>query len=154
MPGLSIWLSVDPMTDKGPNISPYAYCFNNPIKFADPNGQWPGVTTIFMQGNIGVGLGYGLYAVQQSGIAYDSYGKTHFTMTGTAYLVNQNLEDGNHNPNFVLGADAGLSAGVKQDWSSKSFVESAGKSNQISVPGPTIKGSLGVGISVTKTLHL
>ena len=32
------WLSVDPMADKYPNISPYAYCGWNPIKFVDPNG--------------------------------------------------------------------------------------------------------------------
>ena len=117
------------------------------MRFVDPDGMWPGVTYTFLQGNVGAGLGYGLYAVQQSGIAYDSYGKTHFTMTGTAYLVNQNLEDGSSNPHVVIGADAGLSAGVTQDWSSSSFVESVGKSSQMSAPGPTIKGSLGVGIA-------
>jgi len=36
---LSIWLSVDPMSDKYPNLSPYAYCANNPIKLVDPNGE-------------------------------------------------------------------------------------------------------------------
>ena len=28
---LSIWLSVDPMSDKYPSTSPYAYCRNNPV---------------------------------------------------------------------------------------------------------------------------
>ena len=37
---LSIWLSVDPMADKYPSISPYTYCVNNPMKLVDPNGQW------------------------------------------------------------------------------------------------------------------
>ena len=38
---LSIWLSVDPMSDKYPSLSPYVYCANNPIKLVDPNGmQW------------------------------------------------------------------------------------------------------------------
>ena len=38
---LSIWLSVDPMSDKYPSLSPYSYCANNPIKLVDPNGmQW------------------------------------------------------------------------------------------------------------------
>ena len=33
------WLSVDPMADKYPNISPYAYCAWNPIKLVDPDGE-------------------------------------------------------------------------------------------------------------------
>ena len=37
---LSIWLSVDPMSDKYPSTSPYAYCRNNPIILVDPNGMW------------------------------------------------------------------------------------------------------------------
>jgi len=36
---LSIWLSVDPMSDKYPSFSPYTYCANNPIKLVDPNGE-------------------------------------------------------------------------------------------------------------------
>lgn len=36
---LSIWLSVDPMSDKYPSFSPYTYCANNPVKLVDPNGE-------------------------------------------------------------------------------------------------------------------
>ena len=36
---LSIWLSVDPMSDKYPGVSPYAYCGNNPVVLKDPNGR-------------------------------------------------------------------------------------------------------------------
>ena len=36
---LSIWLSVDPMSDKYPGVSPYTYCANNPVKLVDPNGR-------------------------------------------------------------------------------------------------------------------
>ena len=35
----SFWLSVDPLADKYPAISPYAYCTWNPIKFVDPDGN-------------------------------------------------------------------------------------------------------------------
>ena len=38
---LSIWLSVDPMSDKYPSTSPYTYCANNPVKLVDPDGEWP-----------------------------------------------------------------------------------------------------------------
>ena len=37
--GLSIWLSVDPMSDKYPSMSPYNYCMNNPIIIIDPDGK-------------------------------------------------------------------------------------------------------------------
>ena len=37
---LSIWLSVDPMSDKYASTSPYAYCRNNPIRLVDPNGMF------------------------------------------------------------------------------------------------------------------
>lgn len=33
------WLSVDPLSDKYPSISPYAYCNWNPVKFVDPDGK-------------------------------------------------------------------------------------------------------------------
>ena len=33
------WLSVDPMMDKYPNVSPYAYCVWNPVKLVDPDGM-------------------------------------------------------------------------------------------------------------------
>ncbi len=36
---LTSWLSVDPMADKYPNISPYAYCAWNPVKLVDPDGE-------------------------------------------------------------------------------------------------------------------
>ena len=36
---VQVWLSVDPMSDKYPEISPYAYCANNPIILVDPNGE-------------------------------------------------------------------------------------------------------------------
>ena len=36
---LSIWLSVDPMTDKYPSLSPYNYCAWNPMKLVDPDGE-------------------------------------------------------------------------------------------------------------------
>ena len=38
---LSIWLSVDPMSDKYPSLSPYVYCADNPVRLVDPNGEDP-----------------------------------------------------------------------------------------------------------------
>ena len=36
---LSIWLSVDPMSDKYPSLSPYVYCADNPVKLVGPDGE-------------------------------------------------------------------------------------------------------------------
>ena len=36
---LTGWLSVDPMADKYPGISPYAYCVWNPVILVDPDGK-------------------------------------------------------------------------------------------------------------------
>jgi len=36
---LSIWLSVDPQSDKYPSLSPYTYCADNPVKLVDPDGE-------------------------------------------------------------------------------------------------------------------
>ena len=36
---LSVWLSVDPMSDKYASLSPYTYCADNPVRLVDPNGE-------------------------------------------------------------------------------------------------------------------
>jgi RHS repeat-associated protein len=44
---LSIWLSVDPMSDKYASLSPYTYCADNPVKLVDPNGEEVVLETIY-----------------------------------------------------------------------------------------------------------
>lgn len=39
-PELCRWHVVDPMAVLSPNITPYRYGFNNPIRFTDPNGMY------------------------------------------------------------------------------------------------------------------
>lgn len=36
---IMMWLSVDPMSDKYPSMSPYMYCAGNPIMYKDPTGM-------------------------------------------------------------------------------------------------------------------
>lgn len=39
-PNISIWLSVDPLSDKFPSFSPYTYVYNNPIVMEDIDGYF------------------------------------------------------------------------------------------------------------------
>ena len=36
---MTMWLSVDPLADKYPSISPYNYCMWNPMKIVDEYGM-------------------------------------------------------------------------------------------------------------------
>lgn len=45
-PILSIWLSADPQSDKYPGWTQYHYCFNNPVIYTDPDGEFPFITAI------------------------------------------------------------------------------------------------------------
>jgi RHS repeat-associated protein len=38
-PRTSAWISVDPLAEKYPSISPYVYCADNPLKFIDSDGR-------------------------------------------------------------------------------------------------------------------
>jgi RHS repeat-associated protein len=33
------WWGVDPLSDKYPSLTPYAYCANNPVRYVDPTGM-------------------------------------------------------------------------------------------------------------------
>lgn len=38
-PDINIWLSIDPLSDKYPSMSPYMYCAGNPVMLVDPDGR-------------------------------------------------------------------------------------------------------------------
>lgn len=64
---VSRFVSIDPHAERYYSISPYAYCFNNPIRFIDPDGQdgWDVVA--------GYGIGIVTNIIPGSGGLRDSY---------------------------------------------------------------------------------
>ena len=41
------FLQMDPLSEKGPQYSPYCYAFNNPVNLTDPDGRWPELPSSF-----------------------------------------------------------------------------------------------------------
>ena len=156
---LSIWLSVDPMSDKYPSLSPYVYCANNPIKLVDPNGEeagpiWPkkGVNTYSWKVKAGLGDGYGAAYSIMGGISLDQHGITHWMAKNYKYFANQNLNDGSLNPAIELGVDIGASVNFDRNWKNDSFITSI-KSSSTSInvgelPRFSVKALLGVSLGV------
>ncbi|MCB9018582.1 MAG: RHS repeat-associated core domain-containing protein [Prevotellaceae bacterium] len=38
-PKITMWYGVDPLYEKYPDMSPYVYCHNNPVRYVDPTGM-------------------------------------------------------------------------------------------------------------------
>ena len=62
---LPMWLSVDPLSDKYPELSPYTYCNWNPIKYVDPDGKKIVVGTWYGRMFAKLGFNNFEYKVQQ-----------------------------------------------------------------------------------------
>lgn len=156
-PRIGRFTSLDPLMKDNAAWSAYAFAIDNPIMYVDVNGEWPGVTFMYLEGEGGAGLSYGLNYIRQEGVAYDEVGKTQFVMTSAIYIVNQNLEEGSRNPQLALGASAGLSGAITQNWSASTFREAAGlnsASHGIPTSSPPkgkagFKAKLGVGIGIS-----
>jgi len=39
-PRTSVWISVDPLAEKYPEVGSYVYCHDNPVNMVDPDGRW------------------------------------------------------------------------------------------------------------------
>ena len=83
---MTMWLSVDPLADKYPSISPYAYCAWNPVKLVDPDGQdisgikppRHGIRLEMGKISAQIGLVAGIGFSAYSGVARDQVGIVQF----------------------------------------------------------------------------
>ncbi len=123
-PALALWYGVDALAEKYPSVGGYVYCVGNPVRLVDVDGKWPGVTFLFQQAKLSLGIGYGLYVGCQNGVAWDDNGKTHYNMYAIYHFNNQKLYDGSREPTFLIeGSVDFLSGNVKHDWEHNTFIE-------------------------------
>ena len=54
MPNLGRWTSVDPQAARAPGWSTYNYVFNNPLRYVDPDGEFPWGAVIGAAVDVGV----------------------------------------------------------------------------------------------------
>ena len=66
VPVNATWLSVDPLSDKYPHISPYAYCSWNPVNKIDPNGMW--IESAWDAANVVIGVNSLMTNIQEHNI--------------------------------------------------------------------------------------
>ena len=98
---MTMWLSVDPMADKYPSISPYAYCAWNSVKLVDPDGRDTTISINLNDGNI-------------------NYYATDEYLNGTTVNL---YHDGNHIESFSCIGEVGFSESSLR--STLSFQESS-----------------------------
>ncbi len=118
-PGLSIWLSVDPLAHKFPSLSPYAFVANNPVNLLDPDGREikihgkDGTTTVYTPGMKYEGEDqYTQKVVNAYNKAYSGSAKANGMITDlvgseSTYNVRHSSTESGYDPNANLVHSAG-----------------------------------------------
>jgi RHS repeat-associated protein len=104
-PRVSIWLSVDPLAEKYPNVSPYVYCFNNPVLYVDPDGRDPRIIFVngyLMMGELKGGKDYWNKSFRDGAVGYFT---ESFKGMQETYV--------NYNPSFYESASSRFDSGYE-----------------------------------------
>ena len=93
---LSIWLSVDPLADKYPHLSPYVYCADNPVNMVDPDGK-EGISVSGSPGNHKNRLHF-----LENGLARAKQSQKHFQRKGeTSTWIIYNDKKNGYSPDLI-----------------------------------------------------
>ena len=86
---MTMWLSVDPMADKYPSISPYAYCAWNPVKLVDPDGM-EAIDDWYKNEETGAVFWHEGHAqqIKYGGDTYHNIGESYSQPTGDGKYIN------------------------------------------------------------------
>lgn len=84
---LARWTTPDPLAEKYPGISPYAYCNTNPVNFVDPDGELP-LFSNFVGAFVSAGVEYGSQVIGNivsSGFSADAFTDVDLFDVGVAF---------------------------------------------------------------------
>ena len=145
---MTMWLSVDPMADKYPGISPNAYCSWNPVRLVDPDGR----EIYFVEGERSF-----FYRKNQEGVYgfYDKETGEQYSGNNQQYVNNllsslESLKEGKYGRQLVeffegKDNDVKIQAGVKNNFDTKTETIEWNDINESLLPtesNPIIKGFL------------
>jgi RHS repeat-associated protein len=102
---LSIWLSVDPMSDKYASLSPYVYCADNPVRLVDPDGE---DYDVFITGEGAEWVTQQLSDTYQNlNITRDQFGRLHTNVDDVSSLTKDEklIYDAINSNNVVVNMD-------------------------------------------------
>ncbi len=112
----SRWLSVDPLSEKYPNYSPYVYCANNPVNAIDPDGK----KIVYFNGYLGFGSPVGGKSYWNNGFIrgaakfFKDFSKPFFTNIDHKTFTSA-AERQAHGYEFAKQNYDALTEGMKQD---------------------------------------
>ncbi len=123
---LPVWDRVDPLAEKFYHISPYAYCYDNPINFFDPDGrrglnavQWTGIGTMVV-GSI-MFVGGAIYTVATEGLGSVAGGGQLMTAGATTFRAGRTI--------YSVGSALAAAEGIMQQAKEKSSSSGQARSN-------------------------
>ena len=106
------WLSVDQLVDDYPQISPYAYCHWNPVKYVDPDGKRCSLSVNYRTNTITISAKYyasrndSRYAMKAADFWNNQKGQTYTANDGKVYSVQYALSVySSKNPEKDAGTD-------------------------------------------------